>query len=404
MIRLKKMLFFSKIGLLSFILLLGTLNFADAASPNETLSDARYFLISNEKIVLADIPLSISAGDKIVFRIFDNSTKVFITNGAIRIGDETVKIEPHSITEELEDKFREVISSVFGGESTVGNNSEYYAEYTSKENPKAESYSVIAAGEYNSNSTKNTITIHIQSRYITKTVGSPGRVYEGALKNLSTRSLKYHKDSSMSADNLIKNINQFLEASNNLKKKILNLTENPDNNDLKRSLDNVTDSREQLELSIKEFENGIKDDKLLKNQSSTEIKLIKDNINSINSELLAIFIAKRDSLLKNELDAARRHEKTSSTQFESTKSDYISGVFNPAGALILLGIIIGFINVNRWKKESEYFGLYTSKAKITSPVTIAIILTVIILMLIGAVVYSMTGNFDMFINTFKFLI
>ncbi|MBU4075201.1 MAG: hypothetical protein KKI06_00540, partial [Euryarchaeota archaeon] len=68
------------------------------------------------------------------------------------------------------------------------------------------------------------------------------------------------------------------------------------------------------------------------------------------------------------------------------------------------GIIIGFINVNRWKKESEYFGLYTSKAKITSPVTIAVILTVITLILIAGVVYSMTGNFDMLINTFKFLI
>lgn len=404
MIGLKKIRLFSKFGLLSLILLSGMLNLADAADPNATSSTAGYFLISDEKIDLADIQLNISAGDKVVFRIFDNSTGVFAINGAIRIGNETAKIEPHSIIKELEDKWRGIVSSFFGGESTVGNNSEYYAEYTFKENSKAESYSVKGTGEYNTNSTMNTITVHVQSGYISKTVAHKGMVYEGALKNLSARSLKYHKNSSRSADNLINNINKFLEACNYLQKRIANLTENPGNNELKKSVDNVTDSRKVLELSIKEFENGVKGDELIKEQSSAELKLINEDIKNINSELISTFNAKKDSLLKIELAEATKLKETRIDEFETAKSDYRTDVFNPAGALILLGIIIGFINVNRWKKESEYFGLYTSKAKITSPVTIAIILTVIILILIAGVVYSMTGNFDMLINTFKFLI
>ena len=381
------------------------LNLADAVYPNATSSDEGYFLISDENIDLADIQLKISTGDKVVFRIFDNSTGVFAINGAIRIGNETAKIEPHSITKELEDKWSGFISSLFGGESTVGNNSEYYAEYTFEENSKVENYSV-KIGEYNSNSTKNTITVHVQSGYINKTVTHKGMVYEGALNNLSARSLKYHidSDSSKSADNLINNIVKFLDASNDLKKRITNLTGNPVNNELKKSVDNVTESRKVLDLSIKEFENAVKDDKLIKEQSSAELKSIDEDLKDINSELISTFKTKKDSLLKNETTAATKLKETQINEFETAKSVYRTDVFNPAGALILLGIIIGFLNVNRWKKESEYFGLYTSKATITSPVTIAIILTVIIIILIGAVVYSMTGNFDMFINTFKFLL
>lgn len=376
---------------------------ADAAEDNATSSAAGFFLISDEKIDLADIQLNIFAGDKVVFRIFDNSTGVFAIDGAIRIGNETAKIEPHSITKELEDKLRGIISSFFGGESTVGNNSEYYAEYTFKENSKAENYSV-KIGEYNSNSTKNTITVHVQSGYISKTVARKGMVYEGAMKNLNARSLKYHKNSSRSADNLINNIVKFLDASNDLKKRITNVTGNPVNNELKKSVDNVTESRKVLDISIKEFENAVNDDKLIKEQSSAELKSIDEDLKDINSELISAFNTKKDTLLQTELAEAKKLKETRNNEFETAKSVYRTDVFNPAGALILLGIIIGFLNVNRWKKESEYFGLYTSKAKITSPVAIAIILTVIILILIGAVVYSMTGNFDMFINTFKFLI
>lgn len=375
------------------------LNPAQAADKNVTSGNIEYYVTLGDKIAFTDNRLNISAGNTLEFRIFDNSTKVFTTNGEIKIGDDTAKIESHSFTEDLKDRFRKLISSVFGGESTVGNNSEYYAEYKFNENSKAESYSVIVKGIYNSNSTINTITIYVQSRYITKTVGSPGRTYDAPLKNLSARSLKYHTDTSQTADNLIKNIREFLDASNDLHKKILNLTDNPDNTEFKDSVSKVKVSRDGLKKSMKEYEDKVKDDKPIKDQSTNELKLINEDMNIINSELITIFITKRDSLLTNELKAAQGREKNSSDQFESTMSDYRTGVFVPAGAMILLGLIIGYFNVNRWKKESEYFGLYTSKANITSPITIAIILTVVISILIGIIIY-IEGD----LNMFKFLI
>lgn len=387
---------------MSLILVLIILVIPTAAenSTNAT-NDIGYFLIAGDQIILADRELNITADDTLKFRILDNysKNKIFTTTGVIKLESETKIIDWHSITELLKNELDKIIGSVsnfFGGQSMVGNNSNYYAEYTFNERPTAENYTMKVRGEFNSNLTNNTITINVRSKYSTLAVGNIGKTYElQSMKNLNTRKLKFHTDNTQNINDLIKNIGDFLEASNELKNKVNNLTNNP--KDL--PFDNVITSQDKLEKSIKEYEAKIENEKLIKKQLSDQLNLIRDGKDNINNDLINITYNKTQNLLKQDLDNASAMAETTRSKFSTAKSDFREDVFIPAGALVVLGLIIGYFNVNRWKKESEYFGLYTSKANITSPITIAIILTVVISILIGIII-SIEGD----LNMFKFLI
>ncbi len=394
MIRLKKIRLFSKIGLSSVILVLCLLTFSARADNNSIANDTdnlTIVIIVNDTELFSDKIKNITVDDTLKFGIWDNKSGKLTKEGNIKIGDKVAEIKPQNI-----------IDMIF---SVVGVSSGNFAEYKFDESPEAKDYSVKVVGEYSSKPTRNTIIINVKSNYITRAVGKVGKQYDMEfMKSLNNRSLKFHKNIIQKAENLINKTNEFLEASNDLQNKISNLADNPQNNELKNSVSKVKVSQEGLKTSLEEYKAKIDEFPLIKENSTKELDSINEDIKNINSELISTFNAKKDSLLKNELAEATKLKETRIDEFETEKSDYRTDVFNPAGALILLGIIIGFINVNRWKKESEYFGLYTSKANITSPVIIAIILTLIILILIAGVVYSMTGNFDMLINTFKFLI
>jgi len=393
-IGLKKIRLFSNIGLLSVILVLCLLTFSARADNNSITNDTDNLIvviIVNDKELFSDKIKNITVDETLKFGIWDNNSGKLTKEGNIKIGDKVAEIKPQNII----DMFLNVIGA------TAGN----FADYEFVEKPETINYSVKVVGEYSSKPTRNTITINVRSNYITREVDKAAKKYDlETMKNLNNRSLKFHKNIAQNAGNLINKTNEYLEASNDLHNKISNLTDNPGNNELKNSVSKFKVSDEGLKNSLDEYKVKINEFPLIKENSTKELDLINEDIKNIKSELISTFEAKKESLLKTEIADAIKSEKVSKDNFETAKSDYRTDIFNPAGALILLGIIIGFINVNRWKKESEYFGLYTSKAKITSPVTIAVILTVITLILIAGVVYSMTGNFDMLINTFKFLI
>lgn len=399
-----------KIGLCS-ILVFFMLFFPAAA--NNTTSGANnsenvtkeYFIIADDQPLLDNNPITIFAEEKLEFRIFDSKSKKFTTDGVIKLEfnakdlkNEELKIEQHGITEALKDFGKGLISKITGGESASGNDSEYYIDYPFVET--SENYSAQAIGEYASIQTKNKIIINVKTNYINQLIVKNEKTYTlASLNTLNNRSLKYHKNDAQKADTLLKDVGDFLAASKELQNKINGLTSRPQEAELKNlPVNRVIENQQKMEKSIKEFESKT-NEKLIKNQLSTQLNSIKDDGINITNELATNLNTKKSNLLEKELKEAKDRGEKKTEEFTNVKSDFRNAIFIPAGALILLGFIIGYLNVNRWKKESEYFGLYTSKANITSPITIAIILTIVILLLIGAVIYSY-GDFGML----KFLI
>jgi len=396
-IRLKTKYLIIKRGLFSSILILSILlshaNAIDNKSENinDNLSNNmgnEYFLIVNNEPVFADNSKNIVAGEKLEFRIFDNSTKKFTTDGTIIFESKRLNITQHGFVENVKDKFKGFLSNVVGGDDTWGNNSEYFIEYLFEET--SNNYTMNAIGEYSSIKTNNKIILKVKTNYITQIVGKTNRTYESiSMRDLAGRNLKYHKDrDGKNADDLIKNINDFLAVSDELNKKIDNLTNHSDKAQLDNlPVNNVLSSKLKLEKSIEILQDQSKTDHLIKDQISAQLNFIEKDTNNITQELAKDLNRKKDILLKNELKNAQALEEKKTNEFSSGKSNLINEVFYPAGLSIILGFIIGYFNVNRWKKESEYFGLYTSKANIMSPITIALIITVIILAIVGGVVY-----------------
>ncbi len=372
---------------------------------NKTPSD--YILAANNKTQSTINVLNVSAEDVLEFRILDNTSKKFITEGRIKLDRENkaLEIKSDSTTEVVKDVLKGLFSMFFGGESTAGNNSEYYAKYPLVET--TENYYVKATGEYIEPSgmvvqTVNTLTIGVETKYITQTAGNLGRNYESiSMKNLNNQVLKFHKEKhSQYITKLKQNVSEFLETSHDLNNKINNITSSPSETELKSlPVDKVLNSQIKVEDSINEFKVAAEKDNLVGKKLKEQLDSIRGDSGKIIIELTNSLSKKKDNLLKKELENAEALENSKTKELDIAKSNFRNEIFIPAGALILLGLITGYFNVNRWKKESEYFGLYTSKANITSPITIAIILTIVILLLIGAVIYSY-GDFGML----KFLI
>ncbi len=397
---------FTKIILFSLILVFSLLlnpvaanNLSENNASNNVINE--YLLVANNKTHLADNIFNISVEDTTEFRILDNTSKKFTTSGTVKSVkfDKPLEIDPHDFKEYIKDVLKGLWSKVTGGESTSGNNSEYYAEYKFPET--SEDYPVDVMGEYNSIPTKNKIIINVKTKYIIKSVANMGKTYQlASMKNLSSRRFKYHSvNHGQNAEELIKNINEFLSVSNELQNKISNLTTNPKESELKSlPVEKVLEFQKNLEDSIEKFNDVAKND-LIKEKLREQLDSINKDSNQVLEELSSNLNTKKENLLKEELVSAQKLEEKRIGEFSTAKSDFRNDVFIPSGALVVLGLIIGYFNVNRWKKESEYFGLYTSKANITSPITITIILTVVISILIGIII-SIEGD----LNMFKFLI
>lgn len=372
--------------------------FSAAADANDsTIKNSEYSLNVNNQTYLVDSILNFSSEQTVAFRIWDSTNGKFTTEGTIIIGNESIKIQSNSVLGKAIDVIKE---NTIGG--TVGDNSDYYVDYTFKESPEAITYSSEVKGIYNSIPTTGKLTINIKSNYINQIVGKTNKTYElKSMKDLTGRNLKYHKDrNGKNVDSLIKNINDFLTLSNNLNKKIDNLTNHSDKTELENlPVDNVLSSKLELEKSIKILQDQSKSDPLIKDQLSYQLNFIEKDTNNITQELAKELNTNKDILLKDELENALALEEKKTNELSSAKSNLINEVFNPTGLLIILGFIIGYFNVNRWKKESEYFGLYTNKANIMSPITLALIITVIILAIVGGVVY-----FEDSMEMLKFLI
>lgn len=368
-------------------------------SKNETSNE--YFLVAEYKSVIFNNKLNISTDDFVNFRIWDNKSKTFVTTGIIKINNTQKEIESHSISESLKDIIIGGVKEFFGGEGTVGNNSEYYSENRFEEIPEAKNYSWKVVGEYASKPTVNTIITNVETQYITIKVGSSGKPNKLEKSNrLSERIIKYHKKNAQSADNLIKKLHTFLIASDDLNGKINNLTSDSDEVQLKGlEVDKLLDLQKDLENAILCLNEKTKDDKLINEELSGQLNSISEDTNNITHELTGNLNSKKNNLLETQYKEAKALLEKRTNDLSVAKSDFRSEVFYPAGLLVILGFIIGYFNVNRWKKESEYFGLYTSKANIMSPITLALIITIIILILVGGVVY-----FENSLGMFKFLI
>lgn len=379
------------------------LPFSDAATNNSSpdVNDSNnkkseYSLNVDNQTFLDDHVLNVSADQTVKFRIWDNTTQKFTTEGTIEIGKETLEIKSSSILDKAADIINE---KTFGG--TVGDNSEYYIEYSFKENSEATSYS-LEVNVYNSIPTAGKLTINVKSNYITASkIVTTNTTYESiSMKDLAGRNLKYRKDNVKNADDLINKTNDFLAVSNGLYIKINNLTNLSDKIQLESlSVENFLSSKSELEKSIKILQDKSKNDPLIKKQLTDQLNFISTDLSNITEELAKNLNEKNKILLKNELENAQVLEKIKTNELSSDKSNFRNEVFYPAGLLVILGFIIGYFNVNRWKKESEYFGLYTSKANVMSPIMLALILSIIIIILVVSVVYFEDG-----LGMFKFLI
>ena len=211
---------------------------------------------------------------------------------------------------------------------------------------------------------------------------------------MNNRSLKYHNRYKEKKDILIENINEFINSKNELQNKI-NTLDNPTRKDLDDlPVDKVMASKGKVIESIKTFKED-SDEKLIKGQLFGQLDQIDLDTENITVELAGNLNAKKKVLLEKEKNDAINNENAKKTEFSDLKSTFQSNIVNPAGALVLLGLIVGYVNVSRWKKESEYLGLMTSNADITSPITIATIITLVILILITVIVYQY-GDFGMF--------
>jgi hypothetical protein len=352
-----------KINLFILIIFFIILPFSASAEADSNDTNNEYSLNINNQTYPEDSVLNISADQTVKFKIWDSANGKFTTEGKIEIGKESLEIKSSSILDKAADVIK---NNTFGG--TVGDNSECYVEYSFKEIPDPKTYSLEVKGVYNSIPTTGKLTINVKSNYITASkIGKTNKTYESKyMTDLTDRNLKYHKyRDGKNADDLIKNINDFLAVSDELNKNIDNLTNHSD----KAQLDNlpvnkVLGSKLELEKSIKTLQDQSKNDPLIKEQLTDQLNSIKTDINNISQELAKDLNTKNDILLKNELKNAQALEEKKINEFSSGKSNLINEIFYPAGLLIILGFIIGYFNVNRWKKESEYFGLYTSKANI----------------------------------------
>lgn len=351
---------------------------------NSTSSE--YLLVVNNQVHSSIDSLNASAEDVMEFRIIDNNTKIFVTDGRIILDKESkpLEIESDSISEKVKDILAGLWAKLFGGKTTSGNNTEYYAKYPLNET--TDNYSLNAIGEYTGSSgdavqTVNTLTIHVKTKYITQTAGN--------------FAIKYHKDRHASYANKLKeNVETFLNYSNDLKRKI-DLLEKTNKTELEHlPVSSVMISKKDLDASIEDFRVVIKND-LIKETLLSQLNLIETNTTKAINDMSNILHAKKETLLEKELNEAHNNENTIKGKLKNIKSKLRTEIFIPAGALIILGVIIGYFNVNRWKKESEYFGLYTSKAKITSPITIATILTIVILIMSITIIYVYNGDIDM---------
>ncbi len=392
-------IFISKIRLFCLILVFSILLNPTLGANNTNITDNgnEYLLIAGDETPIID-KLNIEANSVIKFRILNNNSKKFTDNGTVKIGDISVKITWFDLVEKAKDIFIGGLMKLFGGDDTVGNNSEYYAEHTFVD--RTDSYSLDAIGEYNTIPTKNKIIINVKTKYITKNVSNAKTYQLASLKNLSSRILKYHSvNHGQIAEELIKNINEFLSVSNELQNKIGNLTNNPKETINSLPVEKVLETQKRLEDSTIKFNNAAEADKLIGKELKGQLDSIEKDSNQVVVELSSSLNSKNENLLKEELDSAKTLEEKRKSEFSTAKSDFREDIFIPAVVIVILGLIIGYFNVNRWKKESEYFGLYTSRANITSPITIAIILTVVISILIGIIVY-IEGD----LNMFKFLI
>lgn len=379
------------------------LPFSDAAN-NSSLPDVNnsnikkneYSLNVNNQTYLDDRVLNFSADQTVKIRIWDNTTMKFTTEGTIEIGKKSIDIKSDNFWDKVADEIKE---KTIGG--TVGDNNEYYVKYPFEEIPEAVTYSLEVKGVYNSIPTTGKLTINVKSKYISQIVGKTNKTYESkSMRDLAGRNLKYHTDNGKNADTLIKNINVFLAVSDELYIKINKLTNQSDKIQLESlPVNNVLSSKSELEKSIKILQDQAKNDPLIKEQLTDQLNSIKTDTNNITQELAKDLNTKKDILLKDELKNAIALEETKTNELSSAKSNFRSEVFYPAGLLVILGFIIGYFNVNRWKKESEYFGLYTTKANIMSPITLALIISIIILILVGAVIH-----FEDSLGILKFLL
>lgn len=371
----KTNVFFNNFHIICLVLFISLIALSVPSSAEEYILYGGY----NEKF--SDHELNISAEEKISFRIWNNKTNEFVVTGTIKIDGKPINIKQQSKISDVLDSVAKWGEKYSIGDGTWGNNEDCYAENIFNET--TETYSKVVTGYIGSNKTNNSLIINVKSKYNTIII-----------KNLNNRSLKYHNRYKQIIELLIGNINEFIDSKNQLQNKI-NTLNNPNKKQLDDlPVDKVIASKDKVMESIKTVKED-SDEELIKDQLFRQLDQIDSDTINITVELAGNLNAKKKDLLEKDKNDAINNENAKKTEFSDLKFTFQSEVFYPAGALVLLGLIIGYVNVSRWKKESEYLGLMTSNADITSPITIATIITLVILILIAVIVHQY-GDFGMF--------
>lgn len=168
-------------------------------------------------------------------------------------------------------------------------------------------------------------------------------------------------------------LNRFDEKSTELNYSIQNFDYSSDATYFKYN--DVSDSYNKI--------NQILSEKEVKEQANDgEIKAIEDRIFKIDEEMRKRMDYIADNIKKAEVEELQAEVYDLNSNFTATKADLRGKVIYPWGIIsIFLGVIVGYLIVQRWKEKAISIGFQSKKAMVTSPIKISVAISIILIVI-----------------------
>lgn len=136
----------------------------------------------------------------------------------------------------------------------------------------------------------------------------------------------------------------------------------------------------ELEIQNMNIKNITSSTKQLENENSTltaKMKMMMDEEENKTKKLETLSLTYKQK--KNESNNLESNLSLTKSEYEKVKNSFVDNLF----PLLLIGIAIGgmtgFALSLKWKKEKSYWDAYSSSAKVNSPLKLATLLTVALL-------------------------
>lgn len=211
--------------------------------------------------------------------------------------------------------------------------------------------------------TINTVTVNVLTDFST-------------IEFNGTHPLTIRKDNPHKND-LEANFVLFINSSEKLEDELNNFNLS-DNAKYFKSLDNVSASYEKIYELLEE--NAIIDQ-----AGDGEIEAIKKEVDNIHNNFLGRMNDIVKHLKEDTVSSAQKEVDSKNMEYKEIKSKLKHLVLYPAGLLIIVGIIVGVVNVQHWKKREIYLKTYSKKAKAKDPVMISLVISAVLLLIMIAV-------------------